>query len=371
MSSAASRVWRWQAQQAWQRVRGAAPFARAGRRRVLMLSVKNPVAQTQVFPFHFYAPELAQRLRVDLREVDCADYERAPERAPGGADVVCVQLWFDADQGRIDRLFAELRARNPNAKFVFLDSFAPADLRLAHWLDRHVDLYVKKHLFRDRARYAQPTFGDTNLVDFYSRLHGLPQQEHAHTLPEGFLRKLVVGPQFHTSRYLLPAFYGASSPKTSAPTIDVHARLAVNGSGWYSAMRQAAADAVGTLSGRTVLVEAGVKPAQYFAEMSASRVCFSPFGYGEICWRDYEAVVCGALLVKPDTAHLESHPDIFVDGQTYVSVRWDFADAAEKIDYWLRHDAARAQIVARAYERLHRYSRGAEFVDQVAPVLVG
>jgi len=29
---------------------------------------------------------------------------------------------------------------------------------------------------------------------------------------------------------------------------------------------------------------------------SGSKICISPFGYGEICWRDFEAIIFGCLL---------------------------------------------------------------------------
>ncbi len=63
--------------------------------------------------------------------------------------------------------------QNPDAKIVYMDSFAPTDLRLAAMLDPYIDVYVKKHVFRDRARYLEPTKGDTNLVDYYGKLYGL------------------------------------------------------------------------------------------------------------------------------------------------------------------------------------------------------
>ena len=68
---------------------------------------------------------------------------------------------------------------------------------------------------------------------------------------------------------------------------------------------------------------------RFLAELRAAKLCFSPFGYGEICWRDIEAIACGAVLVKPDMAHLITRPDLYEDGVTYVACRWDYADLAE------------------------------------------
>jgi hypothetical protein len=93
----------------------------------------------------------------------------------------------------------------------------------------------------------------------------------------------------------------------------------------------------------------------YYEELRSSRICVSPFGYGEICWRDFEAVLMGSLLVKPDMSHLRTEPDIFIPGETYVPVRWDFSDLEETCARYLEDREARERITARAYQVLSEY----------------
>ena len=78
----------------------------------------------------------------------------------------------------------------------------------------------------------------------------------------------------------------------------------------------------------------------------------SPFGYGEVCGRDTEAILGGCLLVKPDMSHIRSLPDFYVSGETYVPVRWDYADLAETCEYYLDREEERARIAANAYRVL-------------------
>jgi hypothetical protein len=104
-------------------------------------------------------------------------------------------------------------------------------------------------------------------------------------------------------------------------------------------------------------------------ELAQSRICFSPFGYGEVCWRDYEAVLCGALLVKPEMSHVQTDPDIFVPYETYVPVAWDYSDLFEKMDYYLANDAARQRIVDQAYATLHSYTQGDAFLGQFDAII--
>lgn len=351
--------------QAWGRP---APFSQSPGRRVLLLTEPGPIPQSQVFPFHFYAAELARRWGVQIREMATQAFEARPDAAPGPADVVCVQTWFDLDAERCDRLFAAIRTGHPAAKIVFLDWYAPTDLRLAAMLDRHIDVYVKKHVFRDRSRYAQATLGDTNLVDYYGRLYGHDHAEVVHHVPPGFLDKLVVGPSFFTSQAMLPHFFGSARPAQKATGIDVHARLGGSGGGWYQTMREQAVAKVESTPNCNVVSGFGIGNRQYLNELRRSRLCFSPFGYGEVCWRDYEAIMCGAVLIKPSMSHIETAPDIFVDHQTYLSIAWDFSDLHEVIARALSDSKLRDALARRAHDVLHDHARHARFVDQMAPL---
>lgn len=74
---------------------------------------------------------------------------------------------------------------------------------------------------------------------------------------------------------------------------------------------------------------------EYFSELRNSQIAVSPFGVGEITLRDFEIIIAGALLLKPDMSHLETWPNLFIsegDKATYLSHRWDMADFEEKLD---------------------------------------
>ena len=75
-----------------------------------------------------------------------------------------------------------------------------------------------------------------------------------------------------------------------------------------------------------------VKKKQYWDEFRNSKICISPFGYGEVCYRDFEAFIAGALLLKPSMEHLTTHGDLFVPNETYVPLEWNLADLRGQID---------------------------------------
>lgn len=64
----------------------------------------------------------------------------------------------------------------------------------------------------------------------------------------------------------------------------------------------------------------------YLKELRKSKICVSPFGWGEVCYRDFEAIMAGCLLIKPEMDHLETYPDVYKKNETYISLKWDMYD---------------------------------------------
>lgn len=60
---------------------------------------------------------------------------------------------------------------------------------------------------------------------------------------------------------------------------------------------------------------------EYAALLRDSKLVVSPWGQGESSWRDYEATVSRAVLIKPMADSLKSYPDIYEAGVTCVKVR--------------------------------------------------
>ena len=343
------------------------PFSSRAKRRLLLVSQPDPISQSQVFPFHFYKDVLRDRWGYELREVG---YHAVLDGSSSGlknADVVCFQAWIDQTPSQLTAMVARLRHDHPGARLVFLDPCAPTDLRFATTIGALVDVYVKKHVLRDRTAYARPTVGHTNLTDWYGRREGGEDAQLHFPLPDGFLDKLIVGPSFVTAPYMLPRFKSvAGPPQHDARLFDVHARLGgIGGGDWYQRMRADAFACVRALDQVRLTPTTPVRKSAYLRELAQSRICFSPFGYGEVCWRDFEAVYSGALLVKPDMSHVETAPDLFIPDETYVPLKWDFADLPPVVADILANEPRRRRIVTNAYDAMRSYAVSNRFVDQL------
>ena len=70
---------------------------------------------------------------------------------------------------------------------------------------------------------------------------------------------------------------------------------------------------------------------EYLNNLYNSKIILSPFGQGEICYRDIEAIQFGALMIKPDMSMINTSPNIYNDGETYIACKYDGSDLEEKI----------------------------------------
>jgi len=89
----------------------------------------------------------------------------------------------------------------------------------------------------------------------------------------------------------------------------------------------------------------------YFRELQQTLVTPSPFGMGEICYRDFEAFLCGSLLLKPSMEHMETWPNLFIDGETYIAHKWDYSDFQEKLYHIVSHPAQYEAIAIEGQRR--------------------
>ncbi len=107
----------------------------------------------------------------------------------------------------------------------------------------------------------------------------------------------------------------------------------------------------------------------YYGELLGAKICVSPWGYGEVCYRDFEAILAGALLVKPAMEHLRTFPDIYVPHETYVPVQPDFSDLVETCVEYLGNDRRRREITQAALWRYCDYFSSGASLRQVEEVV--
>lgn len=67
----------------------------------------------------------------------------------------------------------------------------------------------------------------------------------------------------------------------------------------------------------------------YYKKLSDSKICISPFGWGEIAYRDYETFLNQSILLKPNMDHLETWPTLYIRDKTYLDFNWSLTNIRE------------------------------------------
>lgn len=140
--------------------------------------------------------------------------------------------------------------------------------------------------------------------------------------------------------------------------------------------RQSAIDQMQALADKynlTIITEHKKQRYTSFVEiLQETKVFVSPFGLGEFSGKDYEAILAGALVVKPLVSKLKSFPDIY-ERIYMLETEKDFSDLEDAVMPLLSSpDALRKdgqRIVERAQAHLRNYATLEHFTQRLDYVL--
>jgi len=276
------------------------------------------------------------------------------------------------------RVFGGLRERYQ--RVVFWDDNAGSSLDYAFLLP-FIDLYFKKHLLRDRGRYLRPMWGSkpygmTVFSDFYLRRGDLPPGTAAEEPPQvtdpKLLEKLrpiwnlgwgtypLIENRYREVVTTLSTALGSRLslvarrlpfPRKPVPWTTKDLRLSARYShGKYDPAIGYQRDHLSGILARAGYPVGRIGKAESLAELNRARMSLSPFGWGEVCFRDFESILSGAALIKPDCSHLETYPDIYRAGETYLPIAWDGSDLLESLERWDQDQPSLRALSARAFE---------------------
>ena len=256
----------------------------------------------------------------------------------------------------------------------------------------HVDRLFYKSIFAERGNYRKKLYGKNLFADYYHRRNGIRDSSEyiiSEEVSEKDIKRpelswnigLGAYPRWHwlqrlgtlTARAGLPsigwriggkALNNADKPGNnsikndlylsgSKRSIPVHARIdpVVCPSIAYQRVLFLKLISEMNPQKRELFLTGMTNQKQYYRELRNSKIVLSPFGWGEVCFRDFEAILAGALLLKPDMSHLLTWPNVYIPYETYVPLKWDGTDLLEKSEYYLNDDKERKRIAANAYEQ--------------------
>lgn len=346
--------------------------------RTLLLScTTDTIIKAQCEPFSYLKKELQRELGMTVKHIQLEDSTQmeAAYRENEADMVFLLPLWRETPE-QLEKVVKALRSHDPKRKLIFVDPFAQTTSYYFNLLP-HVDWFLKRQRLENSDEYQQNFMGGFQSLEFMAKTFDLDLNgwDVSSDVPEGYENCITAGWSLGTAvrfykQLKRPWFSFKSKPKKE---VDLFCRLSLGSKKkqeWYCYYRKAAVEAVKPLeadyrvAASALYIEDGLIPKrQYKRELQGSRIVFSPFGWGEGCWRDFEAVCNESLLIKPSMAHIETHPNIFIDGETYVSVAWDFSDFEEKCRYYLEHPDEANRIIENASRVYKDYFEKGAFIQ--------
>lgn len=231
--------------------------------------------------------------------------------------------------------------------FDAADSSGSADFTLI----QYVDVFLKKQLLKDKTYYTSQHSNNDLRIWLNTPKPEKPNHPF-NPCPSDQLHKLKLGwnlglndyryfgyklsrlSNFLSYRLYPPKFSNVTDPRTLDLTFRGTIHKDGNGSIKVSEQRNTVLRMLGELNLK-IASGSSIPKARYWKELRNCKLSISPYGWGEICYRDFESFISGALLIKPSMHHLETYPNVFIPDETYIPVSWDLNDLGEKLDHLL------------------------------------
>lgn len=267
-----------------------------------------------------------RRLGYDLTFAECQSFARPIQCIRSDSEAILIHQTLVSD---------ELLGRG--LPVIILERIDGAQLgQSRQWMEREEVLAViKGYTFRDpqlnntvRGRYQAKLLADAGVVPTGPSIAiaGMPKPQ----LSDDALRKIFVGYGFAAYDFM-QAFHVDVDWESPRPCPVMFAGwLEYSGSEIETHRRECIriiAELGGlALSGRTLNVE------QYRTKLDRSKTVASPWGWGEPCYRDCEAILRGCVLLKPDSSHVKGWPDVFGRDFPGYSCKPDWIDLPEAVE---------------------------------------
>jgi len=274
-------------------------------------------------------------------------------------------IWFD-DQDCSGRLRSYY--------FPLVDKY----LKAQHLID--MSYYTKDHLIGSLNRdFAHEMYGVSDKNYFKAPI----SEDETNKIDVGWSLAMLNWPSFTSENRFLREVRAHWNPnymiRMTKPELAKRTLISLRGSLWENLptvcwWRKNTFDRVNSLLAAQSQYQSSpsgrVNKREYYDELRRSLVTPSPFGNGEICYRDFECFFSGSLLFKANMDHLVTWPNLFVDGVTYISHKWDFSDFDEKFEDILSHPGKYEDVAKEGQRRFaEALSDGKGFVSHFVSMI--
>jgi hypothetical protein len=262
----------------------------------------------------------------------------------------------DDEEFLIDYL---LKMRNFVKKIIWFDaadSTGSSDFSIISY----VDIFLKKQVLKNKDYYLNND--KTNNLRIWMNSPNMNNCEYPFDYcPKNQIHKIKVGWNIgfndyryfgykmnRLSNYLSYQWYPLKFTETAANrNLDLTFRGTIHqDNGINSGVSEQRNKVINLMNQLNLKIASGmpIPKKSYWKELRNAKLSVSPYGWGEVCYRDFESFIAGALLIKPSMEHLETVPNCFIPNQTYIPIDWNINDLPDKLAMLTKQYKAHQQI---------------------------
>ncbi|MDB3987993.1 hypothetical protein N9422_05380 [Candidatus Pelagibacter sp.] len=265
--------------------------------------------------------------------------------------------------------------KNTN-KLIYFDTTDSSGMIQSEIMD-YVDHYWKFQILKDKSQYEKKFYGGRIFSDYYHKEFNINDQNILISKPinKNNIDKIKLAWNFGLADYsyknkylfflrkkfLLDKLFSFSKKKNNIKNNFMFS--AFN----YEYSRQ-------TISFQRKKIKDLIKDMylgriseyKYHFKLSRSRCVISPFGWGELAYRDFEAFYNRCILIKPNMEHILTWPNFFIKNETYLDFAWDFSNLLDLIEDIKFKKNEYDNIALNGFNTYHKYTSGEKAGDYFA-----
>ena len=126
------------------------------------------------------------------------------------------------------------------------------------------------------------------------------------------------------------------------------------------------------LKNKNGIIKGRFNKKKYYETLRNSKVSIGAFGWGEICYREFEAIMCGTAFMTADMSKIETWPNIYHDGHTYLSYDLEFENLENNLNILINDISLRKKLVINSksiLENCHLQTGKKYFLNKILEII--
>ena len=305
---------------------------------------------------------------------------------------------FSEINGRVDlKNVKDISKKNSNLYwFDMRDSAGTTQFEVLPYIKK----YVKKQFYKNKKTYFQKLEGGRFYTDYYIKKYNIKDSKDydQELLNPEYLSKLILGWNLGVAfffdyiffskinyylelinlKYLnkkefrmkLPFFENWNEDEKKYDYFSLMNRNFYRASVGFQ--RTKLREILNNLKNKNGIIEGRFSKKDYYKTLRNSKVSIGAYGWGEVCYREFEAIKCGVAFMTADMSNIETWPNIYYEGETYLPYDLEFENLENNLEILVNNIGLRKKLVANSksiLENCHLQTGKKYFLDKIQSII--